>query len=154
MNMEIKDQSQIKEIVLYGIYGALSTILDIGLFWLLANVADLHYLMANAIAWILAVTFSFLANKYYVFGSKSFKREIWLKEAAEFYGARGLACGIDMGGMYFLVSVIDINKNYAKLIVTLIVIILNYILSKFWIFKSKETKYGQKEIRDCNSIGK
>lgn len=127
-----------RELFLYGVFGALSTILDIGLFLLFANVLNIHYLIANAVAWVIAVIFSFLANKYYVFRSKSFKKEIWMKEAAEFFGARGLACGVDMGGMYLLVSIIGINKNYAKLIVTFIVIVINYILSKFWIFKNKD----------------
>lgn len=130
-------KQQIKELILYGICGSLSTIIDIGIFWFLANVFELHYFVANAIAWIFAIIFSFLANKYYVFESKSFKREVWVKEAMEFFGARGLACGIDMGGMYLLVSVMGVNKNYAKLIVSLVVIVLNYVLSKFWIFKKK-----------------
>ncbi len=125
------------ELIKYGICGALSTILDIGVFWLLANVFNLYYLIANAIAWIVALFFSFLVNKYYVFESKSFKKEVWVKESVEFFGARGLACGIDMGGMYYLVSVIGVNKNYAKLIITVVVIIINYILSKYWIFKNK-----------------
>lgn len=136
--MKIGGRSQIKELVLYGICGVLSTILDIGIFWFLANVLTIHYLVANAIAWILAVIFSFLVNKYYVFGSKSFKRDVWTKEAVEFFGARGLACGIDMGGMYLLVSFVGVDKNYAKLIVTLVVIVINYILSKFWIFKKEK----------------
>jgi putative flippase GtrA len=135
--MKIKRNAQVRELILYGICGALSTVLDIGIFWFLANVVNLHYLVANAIAWVLAVIFSFLANKYYVFESRSFKREVWVKEATEFFGARGLACGIDMGGMYLLVSVMGINKNYAKLIVTFVVIVLNYVLSKFWIFKKE-----------------
>ncbi len=133
--MEIKKSQQIRELALYGVCGALSTILDIGLFWFFANIVNLHYLIANAIAWIIAIIFSFVVNKYYVFESKSFKKDVWVKEALEFFGARGLACGIDMGGMYFLVSILDIDKNYSKLIVTLVVIIINYVLSKFWIFK-------------------
>ena len=133
--MKIQGRAQIKELILYGICGALSTILDVGIFWFLANVVNIHYLVANAIAWILAIIFSFLANKYFVFESKSFKREVWIKEAVEFFGARGFACGIDMGGMYFLVSVIGVDKNISKVIVSLVVIIINYVLSKFWIFK-------------------
>lgn len=133
--MSNKRKDQIKELILYGICGALTTILNIGIFWFLANIVNLHYLAANAIAWILAITFSFLVNKYYVFESKSFAREVWVKEAAEFLGARGLSCIIDMGGMFLLVSILGINKNYAKLFITLVVIIINYILSKFWIFK-------------------
>ena len=132
----LKDKP-ILELIKYGICGALSTLLDIGVFWLLANVFNLYYLIANAIAWIVALFFSFLVNKYYVFESKSFKKEVWVKESVEFFGARGLACGIDMGGMYYLVSVIGVNKNYAKLIITVVVIIINYILSKYWIFKNK-----------------
>jgi len=128
---------RIIELVKYGICGALSTILDIGIFWFLANILNFYYLIANAIAWIVALIFSFLVNKYYVFGSKSFKKKVWIKEAAEFFGARGMACGIDMGGMYFLVSGLDINKNNAKVSITVVVIVVNYILSKFWIFKKK-----------------
>ena len=133
--MSNKRKDQLKELILYGICGALTTILDIGIFWVLANIANLHYLAANAIAWILAITFSFLVNKYYVFESKSFARKVWVKEAAEFFGARGLSCVVDMGGMFLLVSILGINKNYAKLFINLVVIVINYILSKFWIFK-------------------
>ena len=145
--MSNKRKDQLKELILYGICGALTTILDIGIFWFLANIVNLHYLVANAIAWFLhylvanaiawflAITFSFLANKYYVFESKSFARNVWVKEAAEFFGARGLSCVVDMGGMFLLVSILGINKNYAKLFINLVVIVINYILSKFWIFK-------------------
>ena len=133
--MNSKRSKQIKELLLYGICGALTTILDIGIFWVLANVINLHYLFANAIAWILAITFSFLTNKYFVFESRSFSRKVWVKEATEFFGARGLSCVIDMGGMFLMVSILGINKNYAKLIINVMVTIINYILSKFWIFK-------------------
>lgn len=133
--MNVKRSNQLKELILYGICGALTTILDIGIFWFLANVINLHYLFANAVAWILAITFSFLTNKYLVFESRSFSREVWVKEAMEFFGARGLSCVIDMGGMFLMVSILGINKNYAKLIINVVVSIINYILSKFWIFK-------------------
>lgn len=133
--MNAKRSQQLKELILYGFCGALTTILDICIFWFLANVINLHYLFSNAVAWILAVIFSFLANKYFVFESRSFSREVWVKEAVEFFGARGLSCVIDMGGMFLLVSILGINKNYAKLIINVVVIIINYILSKFWIFK-------------------
>ena len=133
--MNTKESRQFKELMLYGICGALTTILDIGIFYFLNKVIHLHYMVANAIAWILAVTFSFLANKYFVFESKSFAREVWEKEAAEFFGARGLSCFVDMSGMFFLVSILGIDKNYSKLIINLVVIFINYILSKFWIFK-------------------
>jgi len=133
--MNTKGRRQFKELMLYGICGALTTILDIGIFYFLDNVIHLHYMVANAIAWILAITFSFLANKYFVFESKSFAREIWQKEAAEFFGARGLSCIVDMSGMFLMVSILGINENYAKLIINLVVTIINYILSKFWIFK-------------------
>ncbi len=131
----IKENSPLKEILLYGVFGAATTILNIGLFYLLANIFNLHYLLANAIAWIIAVSFSFLTNKYYVFDSKSFEKNVLLKETIEFFGSRGFSCSIDMGGMFLLVSILGIHKNYAKLIITLIVIIVNYILSKYWIFK-------------------
>ena len=135
--IEVCNSRQIRELALYGIFGALSTLLDVGLFWFFANVINFHYLVANAIAWILAIVFSFLVNKYFVFESKSFKKEVWVKESVEFFSARSLACGVDMGGMYLLVSFLGVNKNYAKLIVTFMVIVINYVLSKFWIFNKK-----------------
>ena len=142
-------KAQINELFLYSVFGALSTLLDVGLFWFFASVVGFHYLLANGLAWIIAVTFSFIANKYYVFNSKSFKKDVWLREAVEFYGARVGACAVDMGGMFLLVSVLDQNKNLAKIGITLIVIIVNYVLSKFWIFKDN----GKKEFCNSNPLG-
>jgi putative flippase GtrA len=94
-------------------------------------------LIANAIAWVLAVAFAFITNKLYVFRSKSFEPSLLRRELISFVGARLLTLGIDELGMMLLVSVMGMNDWIAKTIVNVLVIVLNYILSKLFIFKKE-----------------
>lgn len=152
MNM-IKDiLKKYKELVLYVIFGALTTLINFSLFFLLNLLfGEELYLVNNIIAAITAVTFSFIANKLWVFESKSFAAKTVFKEMAEFYSARLLSLVVDEGGMWLLVEVLNFDrfsftvlgfevtgKLIAKLTVTVIVVILNYVFSKFVIFRKNK----------------
>lgn len=124
-----------KEIVLYFIFGVVTTLVNIFLFWILSDILKIYYLISNVWAWIGAVLVAFVTNKYWVFDSKSWKKEIWILECLQFFGARFATGILDMFLMYLMVSRLGILKMIAKLVVTVLVIVLNYILSKIWIFK-------------------
>ena len=124
-----------KEIFWYGVFGVITTVVNIFLFWLLSDIAGIFYLIANILAWLGAVAVAFFKNKYWVFKSKSWKKEIWIPECLQFFGARFATGILDMFLMYLMVSRLGILKMIAKLVVTVLVIVLNYILSKIWIFK-------------------
>ncbi len=105
---------------------------------------SLSILTANGLSWICAVAFAFVTNKLWVFQSKSWDRSIVWPEAVKFVASR-LATGIlEIVAVPLLVGVgldqtiLGIEGMAAKVIVSVVVIILNYILSKFFIFRDKE----------------
>jgi len=129
------------EMILYIIFGVLTTAINLVAYGLLHPLFHINaywnVLIANAIAWVLAVAFAFITNKLYVFRSKSFEPSLLRRELISFVGARLLTLGIDELGMMLLVSVMGMNDWIAKTIVNVLVIVLNYILSKLFIFKKE-----------------
>ena len=101
-------------------------------YYIFSNLLHMNYLFSNAMAWFLSVLFAYVTNRKYVFDSKN--NQI-IKEAISFFGSR-LATGImDMVLMWFLVNFNIVNDVVAKVVVNVIVVILNYILSKLVVFK-------------------
>ena len=141
-----------KEIINYIIFGGLTTIVNYAVYALLdlaLSGADfestVRVAISNIAAWICAVAFAYITNKIWVFESKSWKANIVLKECGSFVASR-LATGVlDMVMLPLLVSwgldqeILGITGAWAKLIINIVVIILNYILSKFIVFTKKKS---------------
>ena len=127
-----------KELFFYGVFGVGATVINIVSYRVLANIfGKKYFLIANIIAWILAFIFAFITNKLFVFESKSWEAQIAMKEFVGFLSAR-LATGIlDTVLMWFFVSVISLDDTLSKIIINILVIIINYIASKFFIFKKE-----------------
>lgn len=125
-----------KAVILYLVFGVLTTIVNIvvytGLFAL-----GLENLIANAIAWLAAVLLAFFTNKSWVFGSTSFKADTLIPEFIKFMGARVATLVIDMAIMYVGVDVIHGDPLLWKFIANVVVVVSNWLLSKFFIFKTK-----------------
>lgn len=96
------------------------------------------YLDANTIAWVVGVLFAFFTNKLFVFESKNWKPSVAAKEFAGFVGARVLSFVVESVMMFLMVSVLSWNEIVAKIIVGIVVIIINYVFSKLFIFKNKK----------------
>lgn len=126
-----------KEILWYGFFGVLTTLVNIVSFYLLDK-TGMNVYVNNFCAWFLSVAFAFITNKLYVFNSKSLEKSTIIKEIVSFFFFRILSLGIDMLGMYIFISLININKMIAKIIMNIIVIIANYVFSKLFIFKKKK----------------
>ena len=129
--------NKIKEILWYGFFGILTTLINIVSFYLLDK-TGMNVYVNNLIAWILSVLFAFITNKLFVFNSKSLDKTIVMKEIISFFFFRILSLGIDMAGMYICISLLHIDKLVSKIIMNIIVIVSNYIFSKSFIFKNKE----------------
>lgn len=126
-----------KELIMYFIFGVLTTIVSIGTYYFCVftflnakNAIELQ--IANIISWILSVLFAYVTNRKFVFESKN---NNILKEMASFYSARILTLLVDMTLMFVFVSLLKYNDTYVKLFVQVVVIIGNYILSKLLVFK-------------------
>lgn len=118
------------EIIRYIIAGLLTTIVSIVSYNLLRNI-NIDYKICTILSWILAVIFAYFINKVFVFKSK--KNNI--KEFANFILARLLSLFVEFIFMMIMVDLININDRIAKLIVQFVVLVLNYIFSKFFVFK-------------------
>ena len=92
----------------------------------------LHIEIANIIAWITSVTFAYFTNRKFVFESNSNSK---LKEAFKFYASRIFTLIVEMVLMFLLISKLQFSDKLIKPIVQVIIIILNYLLSKIFVFK-------------------
>lgn len=138
-NYLLKTYHRYDEIINYLIVGVLTTLVSLGTYYVCVltfldpnNAFELQ--IANIISWICCVTFAYFANRIFVFKSKNEKK---LKEALGFYTSRIATLLMDMLIMFILVTLLHGNDKIAKLIVQVVVTVLNYVLSKIFVFKKK-----------------
>lgn len=129
-----------REIIVYLIVGVLTTIVSLGVYYgLVLTILDpnkaLELQIANVTSWIAAVTFAYFANRIFVFKSKN---KNMLKEGFKFCSSRIFTLLIDMLIMFIMVTLLHLNDKIAKIVVQVIVTILNYIISKFIVFKKNK----------------
>lgn len=130
-----------KEQVLYLVFGVIVTLVNWIVYALLVAVANIEITISNLIAWVAAVATAFITNKLFVFESKKTDKMSAIKEAAAFLLARistGIFEVIAPSLLFFIgfdAMLFGIDGFYAKLIVSIVVVILNYILSKKIVFK-------------------
>lgn len=130
-----------KEIVNYLIIGVLTTVVSLVSFYLIrifvfTNDSQFDIQLANVISWVLAVLFAFVTNKKYVFESKSTGYQKFL-EMIKFYVSRLTTLGVEMFVMWLLTSPLKVDDMISKIIVQFIIVILNYVFSKLFVFKKK-----------------
>ncbi|MBQ2944929.1 MAG: GtrA family protein [Ruminococcus sp.] len=100
---------------------------------------------ANVLSWICAVIFAYVTNKLWVFNSKSWRARIVFPEFGKFVSSRFITGVIEWVGLPLLIAVgldqtiFGIEGMLAKITVSVVVIILNYVFSKLFIFKRKKT---------------
>lgn len=132
-----------RETILYVIFGVLTTIVNLAAYHLFCNLMHIPNLIANAIAWILAVVFAYVTNSIWVFESRFENLKKETEKIIKFFGARGFSFLIEEAGMFLLVDLAGVNNMIAKLGLAVIVIVLNYVFSKLFIFvKKDDTKNG------------
>lgn len=137
-----------KEIVLYIVFGLLTTLVNYIVYYPLVNLPGMAEnvgwwtLVVNVIAWIAAVTFAYVTNKFFVFESKDKSKKTVLREVLSFFGARLASLGIEELILLIFVTLLHLNENAVKLIASIGTVIINYFFSKFIIFrkKTKSTK--------------
>lgn len=129
-----------EELIKYLIIGVLTTAINYIIFAILVNIAKVEMHTSNIIAWIISVIFAYFTNKLFVFESKSFKLDVLGKEIVSFGAARVLSLIMEEIILYVFVNLLNMNQLIIKLIANIIVIVVNYILSKFIIFKKPKEK--------------
>ncbi|MBP3339992.1 MAG: YfhO family protein [Lachnospiraceae bacterium] len=125
-----------KETILYTIFGVLTTVVDFAVVAILYYIFSINEIIANTIAWIFAVATAYITNKLFVFESKSFRLSVLKHELPSFILARVFSLIVTDIFLAFA-SIINLNVMIAKLLISVFVIVSNYIFSKLFIFKKK-----------------
>ena len=153
--IDMNNKDRIKQGMSYIFFGVLTSLVNFTVFFFFKKsgftASSLGYTLANAVSWTAAVAFAFFTNKAFVFNSKVWEKKKLLSEAVKF------VCGRIFSGAfeillptplaYVFKSGITLNlirgKHFldgqwiAKILVAVLVVILNYIISKFFVFKSE-----------------
>ncbi len=123
-----------KEIVNYIIVGALTTLVSIGSYWII-RFAIKNYIILSILSWICAVTFAYITNRLFVFESK--EKDI-IKEITKFVSCRLVTLLLEVVLMMVFVDLLHINDMVSKIILQVVVLVLNYVLSKIFVFVKKD----------------
>ncbi len=126
-----------KEPILYIFFGGCTTVVNYVSYLVLEHALSVHYMAATVIAWFLSVVFAYLTNRKWVFESSVHTPAAVIKEAASFFASRIFSGVMDAALMYLCVDLLSFNSDISKLAINVLVIILNYILSKLLVFRKK-----------------
>ena len=128
-----------KELVNYVVFGGLATVVNFVTYFLFARIFAVDEVVSSGISWFCAVLFAYITNKLFVFKSKTGTKKETIKEMISFFAARilsGILC--DVGTFALMVKVLHINDIVSKIVTQIMVVIVNYIFSKCFIFKKKD----------------
>ncbi len=131
-----ENKQQLDELILYIVMGLLTTIVNYVVYFLCHNLLGIYNLLANMIAWVLAVLFAFATNRKYVF--KSEKKGLMAVGTELIYFASGRLISLiifDIGLFHLLVNILHFNDLAMKLLTNVGVVVFNYFVGKFLVFK-------------------
>ncbi len=130
-----------RELFAYLVAGVMTTAINIIVYHLCYSRLGIANLYANAIAWVLAVAFAYVANDLFVFTkTKGGTKAEQFSKIFKFFGVRLFTLLVDEIGMYLFVDIGQINNIFSKVVINVIIVILNYILSKWYVFQKKSKR--------------
>lgn len=134
---------QYKDVLAYLIFGGLTTLVNMVVFFITNNLGHWNYQVANVMAWFLSVLFAYLTNRVWVFHSHFTTFRALERETVKFFSARAATLVIDAGIMWIGVSLLQQNAMLTKLVDQVVVVIANYFFSKWFVFR--KTKAAVKD---------
>ena len=131
-------KNAMREGIAYLIFGVLTTLVDYVISNALFYAAHMSSVPAQTIGWIAAVLFAFVTNKWWVFNSHTLvPSEVW-KEFVSFVLCRVATFLFNLAAIFVMVDIMDMEFFICKLMISVVVVILNYIFSKILIFAHKK----------------
>ena len=126
-----------KEIILYIVFGVLTVVINMVSYAILYDLLRISNVSSTCLSWGIAVCFAFCTNKGYVFHSQQTSKSMFVREIILFILCRFFTCLLDILIMVITVDYLLLKALPCKFISNIIVTIINYVVSKFYIFKSK-----------------
>ena len=128
------------DILVYLIFGVLTTAVNYIVYLPCYNLLHISASISNVIAWVAAVAFAFVTNKPFVFQSHDWSASVVLTELTKFVGCRVGSGVLETAILFVTVDCLQWNGNVIKLIVSVLVVILNYFGSKLLVFRKEKEK--------------
>ena len=126
------------DVLRYIFIGGCTALVNLVSYYILRTATNLNLNVANIISIIAAILFAYFANSILVFRSEANSLQEKIGEFVKFVGARASTMVIEVGGVWLMADVIKMNDYIAKFVIQFIVLVLNYIFSKFFVFSKKE----------------
>lgn len=123
-----------RELISYVFWGGMTTAVNYVSYTLLTEGLHIYYLTGTVIAWIISVLFAYFVNKIFVFQSRGWGRKA-LRELWQMTASRLFSLGLEMAIMWFFVDLLLCPHLVVKLAANVVVVIVNYVLSKWVIFR-------------------
>jgi predicted membrane protein len=127
-----------KEVLLYLFFGGLAVFLNLALFVFFTKHFGWGALFANIVDWVICVLFQFITNKTWVFDAETDSAKGFWAQLAGFFSGRLLTLGVEELMLFVFIDRLHWNSLLVKLIAQIVVIVSNYIISKFFVFKKKD----------------
>ena len=135
-----KSNHVMREGIAYLIFGVLTTAVDYIISNVLFYLTDMPTIPAQTIAWVAAVLFAFVTNKWWVFESHTLvPSEVW-REFVSFVACRVATFIFNLAALFIMVDLLGMEFFICKLLISVVVVILNYVFSKILIFTKKDKK--------------
>ncbi len=128
-----------KEVLMYLLFGGLAFFLNIGLFTAIDRTGRINELLNNIICWVICVLFQFFTNRTWVFEGHVDTASEFLKQMAAFFCGRIFTLAVEEIILAVFITWQGFNSTAVKLVAQVVVIVLNYIISKLMIFKKKHS---------------
>lgn len=126
-----------KEVLMYLFFGGIAFFLNIALFVLFHGIMQITELIANIICWVLCVLFQFFTNRTWVFDGHVDGPAAFFKQMGSFFGGRVFTLLVEEIILAIFITWLGLNSMIVKLVAQVVVIVLNYVVSKLFVFKNE-----------------
>jgi putative flippase GtrA len=128
-----------REVISYLIFGVLTTLVNWVFYGSMVK-TGIDYRIATAAAWVISVLFAYVVNKIFVFQSYDMHLNYVIKEVISFTACRVVSGVMELVLMVIMVSWLNMDEYVSKVLVSVVVVVANYVFSKLFIFRKSEEK--------------
>ncbi|MGL5648649.1 MAG: GtrA family protein [Clostridium sp.] len=134
----INDLKKYREQILYIIFGGTTTVINLVVYYVMTRFFHMEFVLSNVVAWVVSVIFAFFTNKIFVFNSRTIHLGTIVRECIQFFSSRAFTGGLDIVLLWIMVDYMHLEDMISKVIIGVLIVILNYVISKLYIFKEAE----------------
>lgn len=131
---------RLRKLLRYAFFGVCTTLVNFLMFALLKDMLSLELNLSNVIAVITSILFAYITNKLFVFRSRTESSGSLLREMISFFTARGITMLIEVGSIFLIHTVLHVDEAYSfysKGAINVLVLILNFVFSQWFVFRGK-----------------